>query len=58
MLERSRMEPLAGLVRIIMSNIDDPPEEEKAWGSRTNFVEHKNETLALRFVPAYLFLYY
>jgi len=52
------MEPLAGLVRIIMSNIDDPPEEEKAWGSRTNFVEHKNETLALRFVPAYLFLYY
>jgi len=25
--------------------------------SCTNFVEHKNETLALRFAPAYLFLY-
>ena len=31
--------------------------EEKGWGSRTDFVEHKNETLALRFAPAYLFLY-
>src|ERR1700679_739858 len=45
-------------VRIIRSNIDNPPdEEEKEWGLRTDFVEHKNETLALRFAPAYLFLY-
>lgn len=29
----------------------------KEWGLRTDFVEHKNETLALRFASAYLFLY-
>ena len=26
-------------------------------GLRTDFVEHKNETLALHFAPPYLFLY-
>ena len=45
-------------VRMIWSNVDDHPDEEKeGWGIRTNYIEHKNETLALHFAPAYVFLY-
>jgi hypothetical protein len=33
-----------------------PDKEEKQWGLRTDFVEHKNEALALRFAPTHLFL--
>ena len=29
----------------------------KVWSLCTNFVEHSNKTLALRFVPAHLFPY-